>query len=188
MDINQTESKQQIILLSDLWGKEKSDWVKYYTDILSRYFEVIYYDSCDLGEIDKSDYSEENLHRQFVSGGIDKAANALLKKDSYSVNVLAFSIGGTIAWKAHFLGLKTNSIFSVSSTRLRYETQKPSGIIETIFGVNDAFKPDAQWFQKLEIKEISFENEGHELYQKKEIAEQVCQLIIKRIYSNLRSF
>ena len=63
------KNKQRIIILSDLWGEEKSDWIVHYISILEKYFEVKYYDSCILGGVDKSDYSEESLHHQFVTGG-----------------------------------------------------------------------------------------------------------------------
>ena len=55
-------NKQRLILISDLWGKEDSEWITYYTSILSQHFEVNYYDSCDLGNIDKSNYEKTNFH------------------------------------------------------------------------------------------------------------------------------
>ena len=78
-------TKQRLLILSDLWGKEKSDWITYYTSILVNHFELEYYDSCDLGTINKSDYSEENLHNQFINGGIEKAVVQLVKKEKVSL-------------------------------------------------------------------------------------------------------
>ena len=69
----------KLVILSDLWGEKKSDWTKQYIKLLSDSFEVFYYDSCQLAEIDTTDYTEENLHKQFVDGGIDKAVENLLK-------------------------------------------------------------------------------------------------------------
>ncbi len=179
------QNKQRIILLSDLWGKEKSGWITYYTAVLESYFDVKYYDSCDLGNIDKSDYSEEKLHHQFVSEGIERAVESILQEEQEFIHVLGFSIGGCIAWKASLSSLKTQSIFAISSTRLRYETQKPSGKIELFYGEDDAYKPDTNWFQKLGIRENLFPLEGHEMYKKKEIAEGICRLIVKQIRPNL---
>ena len=138
------------------------------------------YDSCVLADIDKSEYSEEKLHDQFITGGIVKAVENLLKKEKESTIVLGFSIGGTIAWKACKSGLKTQRLIAISSTRLRYETQKPSGVIDLIYGEKDTYKPDNNWFEKLEIRTEIYKNEGHEVYKKKEIAQKICKMIIQQ--------
>lgn len=176
--------KPKIILLSDLWGKEESRWITYYTTILEKHFDVKYYDSCNLGNIDKRDYIEEKLHNQFVAGGITNAVENMLQKEKEIISVLGFSIGGYIAWKASLAGLKIQNIFAISSTRLRYETQKPSGEIALFYGEDDTYKPDDNWFKKLEINHKFYKSEKHELYKKKEIAEDVCKLIIKQINPN----
>ncbi|HEY9168994.1 MAG TPA: alpha/beta hydrolase [Lutibacter sp.] len=173
-------NKQRLIILSDIWGKGKSDWSTYYTSILEDYYEVKYYDSCVLGDIDKSEYSEEKLHNQFVDGGITKAVKNMLKEEKENSIVLGFSIGGYIAWKACNSGLKTQRLIVISSTRLRFETQKPLDAIELIYGEEDANKPDNNWFRKLGLKAKIYKNEDHELYKKKEIAEKICKMIIKQ--------
>lgn len=89
--------KPRLLLLSDLWGKEKSDWVCFYTDILKERFELKYYDFCELGNVDKTIYSEENLHQQFVNGGIEIAVEKLSQEETATINILGFSIGGLIA-------------------------------------------------------------------------------------------
>lgn len=172
------KKKQRIIILSDLWGKEKSGWVTFYTSNLKNYFDVRYYDSCVLGDVDKSEYIEEKLHDQFVTGGIATAVENLLKEEKDNIIVLGFSIGGYILWKACQLGLKTQSFMAISSTRLRFETKKPYGIIELIYGEEDADKPYNSWFEKLEIKKNFYKQEGHELYKRKEIAENICNMIL----------
>lgn len=172
---------EKLIILSDLWGIEKSDWVNYYSKLLENYFEIKFYDCCDLGDIDKSEYSEKKLHQQFINGGIERAVKTLIQKEKEINNVLGFSVGGTIAWKAGLSGLRIQRLFAISSTLLRYENKKPSGIIELHFGENDRFKPDSDWFHRLEIKESFYINEGHDFYRKKEIAEAVCNNIIKQI-------
>ena len=149
--------------------------------ILVNHFELEYYDSCDLETINKSDYSEENLHNQFINGGIEKAVVQLVKKEKGLVSVLGFSIGGLIAWKAGLSGFEIQNLYAVSSTRLRYETEKPLVSIKLFYGKNDNYKPDRSWFNKLELKEYYFENEEHELYKKKEIAESICKIIMEKI-------
>lgn len=173
---------KKLILLSDLWGKEKPNWIFQYIAILEKHFDVKYYDCCELGGISKNELFEEYLHNQFVNGGIDTAVNQLLKNEKETYAVLGFSIGGTIAWKACLSGLKSEYLFAVSATRLRYETEKPLAKTVLFYGEKDTFIPDEKWFQQMEIKENIYLNEGHELYLKKEIAEDVCKRTIE--YSN----
>ncbi len=170
--------KPKLIILSDLWGKEKSFWVDYYTKLLEEKFMLKYYDCCELGEIKKYEYSENNLHKQFMNGGIAKAIENLKAIEKTEVYVLAFSIGGLICWKASLTGLKTRGIFAISSTRLRYETEKPSGIIELIYGEKDEFQPENEWFQNLNISKKFVKNENHNFYQKQEHAKNITDLII----------
>ena len=178
-------NKPRIVLLSDLWGKEKSGWISYYSTILEEYFDIQYYDCCELGDIDKSNYSMRKLYNQFVNGGIARAVESILQKEKGFITVLGFSIGGFIAWKAALSGLKVQSLFAISSTGLRHETLKPSGIIELFYGEKDTYRPNDSWFQNLDVKENLYKNEGHELYTKKEMAEDICSIILKQINPNL---
>lgn len=175
------KKKQRLIILSDLWGAKKLDWIEYYASILEKYFEIKFYDSCVLGDVSKEEYLEEKLHHQFVNGGIEKAVENLLKKETGNIIILGFSIGGSIAWKAGNLGLKIQNLFAISSTRLRYEIQKPSAKIELIYGENDAYKPGSDWFEKLKINVNFLPHEDHELYKKKEIAEDICKMIVQQV-------
>lgn len=171
--------KPRLIILSDLWGKEKSGWVSAYVELLKDKFEIQYYDCCELGEIDKTEYFEENLHSQFVNGGIEKAVDNLLQKEKDQVIVLAFSIGGTIAWKAALNGLNAGSFFAVSSTRLRYENETPKGRIKLYFGKNDSNKPSQNWFQKHSIDFDIVKNKVHNFYTEKDFAIAICNEILK---------
>ncbi len=44
--------KSRLILLSNLWGIQRSEWIKYYVDVLSSDYDIKYYDSCELAEIE----------------------------------------------------------------------------------------------------------------------------------------
>ncbi len=183
--MNKKSDKPSLLLLSDLWGREKSEWIPYYTMRLEKYFDIKYYDSCELGNIDPTGCSKEKIHQQFVNGGIEKAVKSIVQKETEATNILGFSIGGYIAWKACFSGLRAKNIFAISSTRLRRETEKPPGMIELFFGENDAFKPTSCWFEKMGIRENLYENQEHEFYRTEEIAEIICRLVEKRIlFSN----
>ncbi|RRJ88010.1 alpha/beta hydrolase [Paenimyroides tangerinum] len=174
---------KKLILLSDIWGIEKSNWMFQYTSILEQYFEIHYYDCRELACIPEAELSEENIHSQFVNGGIDTAVKKLLEIEHEASVVVGFSIGGCIGWKACLSGLKVQHLFAISSTRLRYETEKPFAKIELFYGEKDCYKPDASWFQQMQIKEEVCENEEHELYQKKEVVEYFCKKIIEKIYN-----
>lgn len=160
--------KQQLIILSDLWGKEKSEWIKYYTQGLQNNFDITFYDCCELGDVDKTDYQESALHQQFVSGGIDRAVEKLIKLEQQKTHVLAFSVGGAIAWK---YGLKSNTVLSltcISSTRLRYEESKPTGQINLYFGEYDEFQPPQEWFEKMKLEHHVIPKGNHQVYSEKE--------------------
>lgn len=104
----------------------------------------------------------------------------MLKQERECSLILGFSIGRYIAWKASNAGLKAKKVIAISATRLSYETQKPPGIIELIYGEKDAHKPNNIWFEKLGLKPNFHKDEGHELYVKKEIAENICKMIVKQ--------
>jgi hypothetical protein len=171
--------KPRLIILSDLWGKEKSDWVSAYVEQLRNKFEIQYYDCCELGAIDKTNYTEENLHSQFVNGGIEKAVEHLLKVEKNEIDILAFSIGGTIAWKGAMKGLNVRSLFAVSSTRLRYENEIPNGAIKLYYGENDSNTPSENWFEKHSIDFEIIKNKEHNFYIEKDFAASICKEILK---------
>jgi pimeloyl-ACP methyl ester carboxylesterase len=171
--------KSRLIILSDLWGKEKSDWVSAYVELLKDKFEIQYYDCCELGEIDKTNYTEENLHSQFVNGGIEEAVKNLLRAEKNQIDVLAFSIGGTIAWKAALKGLNVRNLFAVSSTRLRHENEIPNRIIKLYYGENDSNTPSDDWFEKYSIDFEIIKNKEHSFYAEKDFATSICKEILK---------
>jgi hypothetical protein len=182
-DVSLNSLKPRLVILSDLWGKEKGEWLTFYTSALENHFEIIYYDCCDLGNVDKTDYSEQRLHTQFINGGVDKAVHNLLLLEKATHTILAFSIGGYVAWKASLAGLKAQSIFAVSSTRLRTENEKPGAIIKLFYGENDSYKPEDHWFQDLELEYCILNNEGHDLYRSERNAALICAKIIGLVSS-----
>lgn len=172
-------SKPPLIILSDLHGNQKADWLEYYNSFLQNDFEITYYDCLELAEIDQSTNLEQNLHHQFINGGIDKAITNLLQIEKRAINILAFSIGGIIAWRATLLGLDTQTIFAISSTRLRMESEKPKCMVELFYGEKDLNRPRKEWFTTMKTKEQLFKNEDHEMYKSKEIAEYICRQMIQ---------
>ena len=150
-----------------------------YTQILKPDFDIQYYDCCELGEIDKSDYNEESLHKQFINGGIDRAVDKLTELEKHPVNILAFSIGGTIAWKFGIKSDKIDSLICVSSTRLRMETSMPKGKITLYFSEDDAYKPNIDWFNNMMLKPNFIKDCGHLLYKDIDFAKELCKRIME---------
>ena len=172
--------KPLLVLLSDLWGAESSAWWQHYTDLLSPYHKLLWLDSCALGSINTAPYAQEHLHQQFVAGGITKAVDTLLDQSTQwpsSPTILAFSVGGTIAWQAVERGLTIDRFYAVSATRLRYEETplRTRGCLW--YGSNDQFRPDAEWLGQQQLSTEVLTGYGHECYQN----EVIVQYIVKRI-------
>ena len=143
--------KNKLIILSDLWGEKKEDWWHFYLDALNPYFEITFYDCAKLAQVDVAPNEKKN-HEQFVNGGIDKAVQKLIDLEKEKTTILAFSVGGVIAWKYGLQTSNVNSLYAVSSTRLRKEIAKPNANIYLWYGANDLFKPKQEWFDGINIK------------------------------------
>lgn len=171
---------KRLIILSDLWGEKKATWLTNYTDALKSDFEIVFYDSCELAEVDTTVYKEENLHKQFVNGGIEKAVSKLCKAEKQNDTIiLAFSIGGTIAWNYAMKSNKKLFMYCISSTRLRYESRKPLGNIFLYFSENDKFVPKDNWFHKMNLPMKKVKG-NHDIYVNKNFAAFVCKEIINK--------
>lgn len=167
---------QRLIILTDLWGKKSSSqWLDEYIQFLENKFDCIIYDSCQLAEIDISNLSEKEIHNKFIDGGIDRAVKNLLRQEKEVIDVLGFSIGGTIAWKAGLFGLKINSLTALSSSRIRYESQSPNCTISLSFGELDLFKPSNDWIIKSGLQVEIIKNEGHDFYRKIGLVESILK-------------
>jgi pimeloyl-ACP methyl ester carboxylesterase len=171
--------KERLIIISDLWGKEKAEWLTNYTEILKTKFDLNFYDSCEIGNVDKSDYFQDSLHNQFVNGGIELAVNKLIEQEKNPINILAFSIGGVIAWN---FGLKTDNIKSlvcISSTRLRKETRRPKGKITLYFGENDEYQPSSEWIEYMKLTFRAVPNKSHQVYTERKFSQDLSAVILK---------
>ncbi len=166
---------ERLVVLSDMWGVKKGLWITSYLGYLQQYYNIVFYDIQQLSNIDLTIQSKENLHSAFVEGGIDTAVAHLLKKEKTSSHYLAFSTGGTIAWKAALKGLPMKSLYAVSATRVRKENLKPECPTTLLYGGNDKFRPNEEWSEKVN-KELSVvPNFGHEFYSDEKIISKICK-------------
>ena len=146
---------QKLVIVSDMWGAKKGLWITSYLGYLQQYFDITFYDSQQLANLDILVHSEENIHSAFVDGGIDTAVSHLLKKEKEPCYYLAFSIGATIVWEAAKKGLPVKSFYSVSATRIRLKNERP----------NVPFQLDY----------------GHTLYSDEKIIQKVCLDLLQEV-------
>lgn len=167
--------KNRLLILTDLWGNVDSSWIKVYAENLRDKFELKLYNSCEIAEIDSYRKTEKEIHTEFVQSGIEKAIGNLLILEKEEIDVLAFSVGGFIAWKSEMKGLKIRNLKAISSTRLRNEISKPNCSIKLYFGENDEYKPKEEWFGNLKIDCELVKNAEHNIYENLDFAKRVCQ-------------
>lgn len=156
--------KPRLVILSDLWGIKQSDWLQYYIQHLKNTFYIQYYDCRVLGNLDLNENNEKELHSKFLNSGIDTAISELKKKEKLPAQILAFSIGGLIAWKFALETDKVKSLWLISSTRLRLENTKPNCYIQLYYGQDDPNRPKKNWFDQLELTPLLLKNKQHDIY------------------------
>lgn len=172
---------EKLLVISDMWGVKKGLWITSYFGYLQQYYDIQFYDCQQLGNIDELVNTKENLHKAFVDGGIDTAVAHLLKKETAPCHVLAFSTGGTIAWKAGLQGLPMKSLTAVSATRIRFETAQPHCDIDLMYGECDEFKPGMKWAEQLGVDLTIVPNFGHELYSDEKIISEICMNLLNKV-------
>ncbi|MBT8186792.1 MAG: hypothetical protein HKP38_09340 [Croceitalea sp.] len=172
---------EKLVVLSDMWGVKKGLWITSYFGYLQQYYDIVFYDCQQLANLNVTVSTKENIHKAFVEGGIDTAVAHLLKKETEASHFLAFSTGGTIAWKAAMQGLPMKSLTAVSATRIRMEEGRPCCDLDVIFGENDAFKPSEEWAKKVGIAMNVIPKFGHELYSDEKIISDVCMSLLNRV-------
>ncbi len=120
---------------------------------------------------------EQELHTEFVRGGIEKAVMQLVKMEPAADAVLAFSVGSSIAWKACLAGWKVPELFLVSGTRLRLEEQLPPANVHLLYGAEDSFRPREHWFRQLVLTAEIIPGQPHELYADPEVSSRLSKKI-----------
>ena len=164
---------EKLVIISDMWGATKG--------YLQQYYDIEFYDCQQLGNIDVVISSEENVHKAFVNGGIETAVRNLLRKEKSPAHYLAFSMGGTIAYKAALKGLPMKSLTALSSTRIRLEKEKPITDLNLIFGERDEFRPNDDWQQAVGADVTVIPNFGHHLYSDEKIISEVCLELLEKV-------
>ena len=172
---------EKLIIVSDMWGAKKGLWITSYLGYLQQHYDITFYDSQQLANIDIKINTEENVHAAFVEGGIETAAAHLLKKETEPAHYLAFSTGGTIVWQSALKGLPVKSLCNVSSTRIRMATEAPDTTISLVYGANDKNRPTKEWADKFGLKLDVQPNFGHTLYSDEKIIKKVCMDLLTNV-------
>lgn len=159
-----------------MWGCKKGLWITSYLGYLQSYFDITFYDSRELANLDVPLQTAENLHKAFNDGGLDTAVKHLIKKEKEKEpgHYLAFCAGATTAWKAALKGLPIKSLYAISPFNLDGSLQKPDIPIHLLHGE----------YHKLTLKENCLTEDGliletvpkfgHELYTDEKIIRKVC--------------
>lgn len=172
---------EKLVILSDMWGTKRGLWITSYFGYLQQYYDISFYDCQQLGNIDVTVCTEENVHNAFANGGIDTAVAHLLKKESGPAHYLAFSTGGTIAWKAALKGLPIKSLTALSSTKIRLEDTRPNCEMDLIFGECDKHKPGLKWAKTVGVNLNIIPNFGHQLYSDEKIISDICLKLLQKV-------
>jgi len=170
--------KERLLLISDLWGFQNSQWMDLYIDQLSQDFEVSIFDCYLQSEIDPAHTSEAAIHQYFLKEGIAICSKKLAQISIKKTSILAFSIGGTIAWKTALKGVEFNTFFAVSATRLRLENKRPTGNIHLFYGTEDNSRPNEAWFEQNNISYTLFYEKKHNLYMNSDSCTSICSSLI----------
>lgn len=177
---------ERLVIVSDMWGSKKGLWITSYLGYLQQNFNIVFYDSRDLAQIDKTKGTTEELYEAFVDGGMALAVSQLLARENEKSHYLTFCAGGTIAWYAALKGLPMKSLYAVSPMNLQQINEAPPCPVTLLFGEIQEDRPTTEWAIKTNSILEVVPNFGRELYSDEKIVKKVCldlqELVIKKQY------
>jgi len=163
---------KKLIVISDMYGFQ-DDKIPDHSNFEIEGWMIQHYDCRQISSIDKND----NIHAQYLESGIEKGVEYLLENESDIDCIVAYSMGGTIAWKAIIKGLNVKHLIAVSATRLRLETEKPNCKLSLLYGADDGYQPTPEWFDHMKIIPEIYEHKNHEMYKEIEIKNRIETLL-----------
>lgn len=167
--------KPRLLIISDLWGDINSDWLSHIRSVNASKFEMVYFDARKLAAIDLDLRSQEEIHRQFTDDAIEKAVHKLISFNGIYDFGIGCSIGGTILWKAAEKGLNVNRITTLSATKLRHISTKPTCAISVYYGTEDPFRADEIWAKLLGIENYYLLSGDHHIYRDENTIKEVFE-------------
>lgn len=185
---------ERLVILSDMHGSKRGMWITSYLGYLQQYFDIEFYDSTQLANIDITVNTDENVYKDFVEGGLDTAVAHLMKIERVDSHYLAFCAGGTIAWKAGLMGLPMKSLYAVSALNLENFDWKPECPVHLLYGEYGDYKrnlPGDDWANKVSANLEVMPKYGGDLYSDELIIQKVClnllESMLKKKHQPLRN-
>lgn len=168
-------TRESLLMLSDLHGLSMETYMAVYLQRLEPYYEVEVIDTPELAGVPTYGRAESQIHTDILATGADSAVEKLLARQSVT-GILAFSMGGWVAWKAMLQGLKVDRLVAVSATRLRYEENWPEqGSIHLVYGGDDPYRPKQYWPKAKNITVEVLLGEPHTLYKNEALADRLTR-------------
>lgn len=172
---------ERLVVLSDMWGSRKGLWITSYLGYLQQYFNIVYYDSQQLADLDIVVHTKENICNAFFNGGQETAVAHILKKETEPSHYLTFCAGGTIAWKAAMKGLPVKSLYAVSPVNLHLETERPDCPVNLLYGQYQEDRPSEDWADQLDVDMAVTPGFGNTLYSDEKIIQKVCLDLLDKV-------
>lgn len=172
---------ERLVVLSDMWGSKRGLWITSYLGYLQQYFDIVYYDSQVLADMESVVKTPESLCEAFVKGGYDTAVSHLLRKETEASHYLTFCAGGTIAWKAALQGLPMKSLLAVSPLWLHQHSTAPECPVHLVYGEYMDNRPSSAWAEEVGVYLEEVPRFGRTLYSDEKIIQKVCLDLLKRV-------
>lgn len=176
---------EKLVVISDKWGAKKGLWIASYFGYLQQYYDIVFHDCQQLGNVDVSISSEENIDKAFQEKAIDSAVSNLIKKETQQAHYLAFGTGATVVYKASLKGLPAKTITAISALGIESEEQSPNADIKLIYGECDKSKPGLKWAKSVGANLKIVPNFGHTLYSDEKIISEISLELLENITKNL---
>ncbi|MBR9853682.1 MAG: hypothetical protein GYB37_03760 [Algicola sp.] len=172
---------EKLVVISDKWGAKKGLWIASYFGYLQQYYDIVFHDCQQLGNVEVSICSEENIDNAFNEYGIDRAVSNLIRKETEKAHYLAFGTGATVAYKAALQGLSAKSITAISAIGVEMENQLAPTDVQLIYGEYDKLKPGLSWASSVGANFKIVPNFGHTLYSDEKIISEVSLTLLENI-------
>lgn len=166
---------ERLVILSDLWGAKKGLWITSYLGYLQQYFDIVYYDTSQLADLETSLPTAENLREAFDNGGLKRAVRNLMAKETKPSHYLTFGAGGTVVWNAAHKGLPVKSLYAVSPVHLHRETELPDCQVTLVYGEYMNNRPSRDWALRVGVPMEVVPRFGQTMYSDEKIIQKVCK-------------
>lgn len=170
---------ERLVILSDLWGPRKGLWITSYLGYLQQYFDIVYYDTSQLADLDLSHPTAETLITGFTDGGSLRAVKNLMSKEKQPAHYLTFCAGGKVVWNAIKEGLPAKSLYAISPMNLHREKDGPDCPSKVLYGEYMENKPSAKWATRTGTTIEVVPRFGREMYSDEKVIQKVCQELLE---------